>query len=123
MEEERYKNFVNDFSNILYANTNGRCFSEIICLCIGSDRATGDTFGPLVGDKLNCLFKDNECVKVIGTLNNTVNSNNIRDVMQNIEDTYENPFIIAVDSAMSNYRSPGEIIVSNESVCLAARNK
>ena len=120
MNEERYRNFVNDFSNVLYSLTNGRCFSEIMCLCIGTDRATGDSFGPLVGDKLNCLFKDNECVRVIGTLNDTVNSNNISDIMQMIDDTYENPFIIAIDSAISNYRTPGDIIVSNESVSLAA---
>lgn len=120
MEEERYRNFVNEFSNVLYALTNGRCFSEIICLCIGTDRATGDSFGPLVGDKLNCLFKDNECIRVIGTLNETVNSNNISEVLQRLEDTYENPFIIAIDSAISNYRTPGDIVVSSESVSLAA---
>ena len=123
MEEDRYRNFVNDFSDVLYSLTNGKCFSEIICLCIGSDRVTGDTFGPLVGDKLKCLFKDEDCVKVIGTLNNTVNSNNISEIIKTIENEYENPFIIAIDSAISNYKKPGEIAVSNESVTLAARNE
>ena len=27
MEEEKYKKFVNEFSDTLYAMTNGRCFS------------------------------------------------------------------------------------------------
>ena len=120
MDEERYKNFVNDFSNTLYAMTNGRCFSEVICLCIGSERATGDSFGPLVGYKLNCLFNDSECIKIIGTLNNTVNLNNIKQIINNINNTYENPFIIAIDSAMSNQKRIGEIVVSSDGVKIAA---
>ncbi len=120
MEEEKYKKFVDEFSNTLYAMTNGRCFSEVICLCIGTDRATGDSFGPLVGYKLECLYKGNECISIIGNLNETVNSSNINEIMRQIENTYENPFIIAIDSAISNYRNPGDIIVSSESVSLAA---
>lgn len=120
MEEEKYKKFVNEFSDTLYALTNGRCFSEVVCLCIGTDRATGDSFGPLVGYKLECLYKGNNCVSVIGNLNETVNSSNINEIMNQIESTYENPFVIAIDSAISNYRNPGDIIVSSESVRLAA---
>lgn len=46
--KERYNNFVNDFSSVLYGLTNNREFSNVIFLCIGTDRVTGDSFGPLV---------------------------------------------------------------------------
>ena len=46
--------------------------------------------------------------------------NIITNIIKKIENTYENPFIIAIDSAISNYRNLGDIVVSKESVSLAA---
>ena len=61
MNEEQYTNFVNEFSNVLCDLTKGKCFSEVICLCIGSDRVIGDSFGPMVGEKLITLFENEKC--------------------------------------------------------------
>lgn len=112
-KNNQYENFVSDFSTILYGLTNNRRFSDVIFLCIGTDRITGDSFGPLVGYKLNHLFCSDEKVSIIGDLNSLVCSTNIESMIQKIETEYKNPFIIAIDSAISNERSPGSIIVSD----------
>ena len=46
----KYNKFICEFYNEL--NEKNKAFSDLIFLCIGTDRLTGDCFGPLVGDKL-----------------------------------------------------------------------
>ena len=55
----------------------------IVFLCIGSDRCTGDSLGPLVGDKLKLLSLDN--IYVYGNLESTVNATNLEKVINNIK--------------------------------------
>jgi len=113
-KEKIYNNFVNDFRIILKEKVNNNEFSKLIFLCIGTDRITGDTFGPLVGYKLKNLFYGNENIEVIGDLENSVNSCNILNIINYIKKKYENPFLIAIDSAVSNKIEIGKIIVSNK---------
>lgn len=113
-EEIIYHDFVNNFSNILREKVCDLEISQLIFLCVGTDRVIGDSFGPLVGYKLNQLFFDETRISIIGNLQNTVSSNNIQKVIHNIEIKYENPFIIAIDAALSNNHNIGEVIVSGK---------
>ena len=112
-KENMYSDFVQKFSAVLRKEIEGLEISKLIFLCIGTDRIIGDAFGPLVGYKLSRLFLGNENVKVIGSLDNIVNANNIEKILNEIELKYEMPFIIAIDAAISNKTEIGRIIVSN----------
>ncbi len=81
-----------------------------IILCIGTDRATGDCLGPLVGDQ---LINYDSKVKVMGCLESPVHALNIRETINEIKSTTENPFIIAVDAALGQCSAVGNITVSN----------
>lgn len=116
LKEEIYNNFVNDFSNILRDRINGLEISKLVFLCIGTDRITGDCFGPLVGYKLKYLFRDEENIKVIGSLDNIICSHNILNVINDINNKYEDPFLIAIDAALSNKTNIGKIIVTKDSM-------
>lgn len=116
LKEDIYNNFVNDFSNILKEKISGLEISELIFLCIGTDRITGDCFGPLVGYKLKCLFRDEENIKVIGSLDDIICSHNILNVINDINNKYETPFLIAIDAALSNKSNIGKIVVSGNSM-------
>lgn len=70
---------------------------QLIILCIGSDYIVGDCLGPLVGYKLNS--KHQHWI-VYGDFDRTVQSANINEIIQDINQKYENPFIIAIDSAL-----------------------
>ena len=89
-------------------------------MCI-RDRITGDTFGPLVGYKLKRLFRDENCAEVIGDLDNLVYSDNANQVIREIDTNYENPLIIAIDSALTDCcDNIGNIVVANGGLKLGA---
>lgn len=115
-KEDIYNNFVQDFSMALREKITGVEISKLIFLCIGTDRIIGDSFGPLVGYKLNHLFKGEDNVEVIGNLENKICFHNIDKIMDSIKSTYEIPFIISIDAALSNKINIGEIVVSKSSI-------
>ena len=119
-KEELYNNFVQDFSIVLREKIRDLEISKLIFLCIGTDRVIGDSFGPLVGYKLECLYKDEENIKVIGNLNNIICTHNISKIISNINATYPDSFLIAIDAALSNTNSIGKVIVSKKSLNIAS---
>ena len=70
---------------------------NIVILCIGSDRATGDCLGPLVGDYLKSELPG---VEVYGTLECPVHALNLESTVETIYERYNQPFIIAVDASL-----------------------
>ncbi len=77
---------------------NYRRGQELVFLCIGSDRATGDCLGPILGYKLTRLpSKD---YFVYGTLEQPVHAKNLANTIQEIYHTHMDPFIIAIDSSL-----------------------
>lgn len=115
-KEELYNNFVQDFSLVLREKIRDLEISKLIFLCIGTDRVIGDSFGPLVGYKLEYLFKDEENIKVIGTLNNIICAHNVSRIIRDINNTYPDSFLIAIDAALSNRNNIGKIVVSKNSM-------
>lgn len=86
----------------------------IILLCIGTDRSTGDSLGPLVGDKLNFLIRDH--IFIYGNLKSPIHAKNLSDTMDKIRSTYKNPYIIAIDACLGNIQNVGKIIIENKPV-------
>lgn len=116
-KDVQYNNFVNDFSSKLYNLKSETPFTDYIFLCVGSDRITGDAYGPLVGENLKKLFKNfYKNVRVVGTLENPVSGSNLEKEVENIINTYKNPCIIAVDAAFSKKEDIGKIVVSNSKI-------
>lgn len=78
---------------------------QIILLCIGTDRSTGDCLGPLTGTKLK-----QKCIpglSVIGTLEEPVHAENLDNTLLEISKKYSNPFIIALDACLGKIDSIG----------------
>jgi putative sporulation protein YyaC len=84
--------------------------SPIVIVCIGTDRSTGDALGPLVGSRLSSLSLENIC-NIYGTLEHPVHAVNLKDTLQEIERTFANPFIIAVDACLGQLSSVGQVTV------------
>ncbi|GAB6099649.1 spore protease YyaC [Halanaerocella petrolearia] len=84
---------------------------KIIIVCIGTDRSTGDSLGPLVGSKLN-NFRLNK-IDVLGTLESPVHATNLKEKLNLIQQTYNNPFIIAIDAGLGKSSSVGAISVKD----------
>lgn len=84
------------------------CF-ELIILCIGTDRSTGDSLGPLVGTKLTKLGISP--ATVFGTLDFPVHAVNLHQTITQIQTQYQKPFIIAVDACLGRFESIGYISI------------
>ncbi|KEH96676.1 spore protease YyaC [Clostridium massiliodielmoense] len=94
----------------------------IVFLCIGTDRSTGDSLGPLVGEKLKSLISDD--FGLYGTLQNPVHAKNLNKTLDEIHDKYTYPYIIAIDACLGKIDSIGNIILENKPLTPgAAMNK
>lgn len=80
----------------------------IVFLCIGSDRATGDCLGPIIGYKLS-KYKKIENYYVYGTLEEPVHAKNLKDTIGRIYQSHEDAFIIAIDASLGKSDHVGYI--------------
>ncbi|SHJ85105.1 putative sporulation protein YyaC [Hathewaya proteolytica DSM 3090] len=87
---------------------------HIVFLCIGTDRATGDCLGPLVGEKLKYRSKSN--FSIVGNLSSPVHALNLSDVIKFINTTFSNPYIVAIDSALGSAENIGKIFIEEKSL-------
>lgn len=81
---------------------------EVVAFCIGTDRSTGDSLGPLTGTFLSKFKPKN--IHVYGTLHNPIHAVNLQQYLQKVEETYKNPFIIAIDASLGKRSSIGYFI-------------
>ncbi|MBQ9118954.1 MAG: spore protease YyaC [Lachnospiraceae bacterium] len=97
--KDKYASF--EFGDTLYRLLQKHYNSArpLIFLCIGSDRATGDCLGPLLGHKLHSSLYDS-AFHVYGTLQEPVHARNLSETLDMIHHSHHNPFIIAVDASL-----------------------
>jgi len=89
-----------------FMDMNQMLHREVVYLCIGTDRATGDCLGPLVGTRLKNLCS---YAHVYGTLEQPVHATNLEKVVADISGSYNKPFIVAVDACLGNVKRVGFI--------------
>jgi putative sporulation protein YyaC len=92
-----------DFTDALYGHITRAMqagFKSIVFVCIGTDRSTGDSLGPLIGYKISGLKQKH--VYVYGNLENPVHAKNLDQVMKRIASECENPFIVAIDACLGS---------------------
>lgn len=109
------KEFIRDLEYILYKKKQEKYFSEMVFLCIGTDKVIGDSVGPLVGTKLKELLNKYNFfnINIYGSLDKTINYSNIIREVKNIEEKHKNACIIVVDAALSKKENIGKIFVAS----------
>lgn len=70
----------------------------VIFLCIGTDRSTGDSLGPLIGHKLR--RRRLKGAAVIGTLDRPVHAMNLEMYANYIRMYYSNYVVVAIDASV-----------------------
>ncbi|UQZ84503.1 germination protease [Paenibacillus konkukensis] len=83
----------------------------IIIICVGTDRSTGDSLGPLVGTQLKKFRLDG--IHLYGTLDHPVHAMNLKDTLQTIQEQFSDPFIIAIDACLGQLTSVGCIQIGS----------
>lgn len=91
------------------------CVSEkknVLFLCIGSDRSTGDSLGPLVGHAL----EKEKCGRVLGTLSAPVHAMNLEKTMDYIKAACSDSIVIAIDASVGQPSHVGYITLGKGSI-------
>lgn len=72
----------------------------VLILCIGTDRSTGDSLGPLIGYKLK--EQRMHRIQIIGTLERPVHAMNLEQSIEMVRLRYPNHVIVAVDASVGS---------------------
>lgn len=85
--------FVNKFSMTLY-NTllPFKDKYDLVFVCVGSDRSTGDALGPIIGSHIEQMSSD--VFSIYGTLEHPVHAINLTETLKNIHNNHSSPFIL-----------------------------
>ena len=83
----------------------------IVFVCIGTDRSTGDSLGPLIGTFLK--EKNISPFNVYGTLEDPIHAINLEEKLADIKKKHYNPFIIGIDACLGRLKSVGSIQVGS----------
>lgn len=103
-----FKEIVNILKDVLSSTSR-----EIIFLCVGSDRSTGDSLGPIVGT----MLKETEIpYQVFGTLEKPVHALNIKKILKEINQTHKDAFILGIDACLGDERQIGFIFLKEGSL-------
>jgi putative sporulation protein YyaC len=73
---------------------------QVVFACVGTDRSTGDSLGPMVGSALERLG-----YRVVGTMENTMNAMNLRERIEN--ELPGGAYVIAIDACLGLLTSVG----------------
>ena len=88
-----------------------RSWKEIIILCIGSDRITGDSLGPLIGQQLSRYRWKN--IHIYGTLDAPVHALNLESTLSGIKKRHPSALILGYITAGIGPIHPGSGVHKN----------
>ena len=107
-EQHASKKIADELISILPSRMAGR---PIVFVCIGTDRSTGDSLGPLIGTLLE--EKTISPFHVYGTLEDPIHAVNLEDKLNEIKEKHINPLIIGIDACLGRLKSVGFIQIGN----------
>jgi len=119
-EEEQKEQLIQELGSYLYQEKRKRGYIELVFLCIGTDRMTGDCFGPLVGSKLKERLEQYNIfnISIYGTLKENVCYTNIKEIIKLIETRHPQACLVVIDAALATQEKIGNIFVNREKMVL-----
>ncbi len=95
----------------LITNLPAMSSQPIIFVCIGTDRSTGDSLGPLVGTLLE--EQNLSPFYVYGTLDDPIHAVNLTEKLREINTKHFNPFLVGIDACLGRIKNVGVIQLGN----------
>jgi len=114
--DETSQSAVHDLGNVLLELMSNFSVAkrELVFLCIGSDRVTGDSLGPMIGHHLEkySLF----ATHIYGTLAQPVHALNLTETIAYIHNKHPNCLLIAIDASLGSKKHLGYITLGQGSL-------
>ena len=86
----------------------------VVILCIGTDRSTGDSLGPLIGYKLKEMNTVN--FTIFGTLDRPVHAMNLDEYVNILQRFYRNDLVVAVDASVGHKEHIGYVTLGKRAL-------
>ncbi|UOR10774.1 spore protease YyaC [Halobacillus amylolyticus] len=83
---------------------------QVVIACVGTDRSTGDSLGPLIGSMLQ--DRPLKTFHVYGTLEEPLHALNLKETIKAIHRTHPQPFILAIDACLGKNSSIGSVSIA-----------
>lgn len=90
-----------------------KTYNKIIFICIGTDRSTGDSYGPIVGSMLKQKINDKN-IEIYGTIHEPVHAKNLLYILETID--LKNNLVIAIDACLGETNQVGKIFINNKPI-------
>lgn len=84
-------------------------FTEIVVICIGTNRYPGDSLGPMVGNLLAPKLATLPRVHLYGTLEKPVHALNMHQILSHVAKTHNRAYVIAIDACLGQYYKIGTL--------------
>ncbi|CAG7617777.1 spore protease YyaC [Paenibacillus allorhizosphaerae] len=89
-------------------------YTEIVIVCVGTNRYSGDALGPLVGSRLSERFDGHRYVRIYGTSEKPVHALNLLKTLTHIAKHHSRAYVIAVDACLGQFYKIGTLQVVEE---------
>ncbi|MDF2960474.1 MAG: hypothetical protein K0S39_2209 [Paenibacillus sp.] len=89
-------------------------YTEIVIICIGTNRYSGDSLGPLVGSRLSERLEGHPYVHIYGTLDKPVHALNMQKTLTLIANKHSRAYIIAIDACLGQFYKIGTLQLVEE---------
>lgn len=111
--------FTNSLRLLIEKKTEHKYNNDIVFVCIGSDRATGDCLGPIIGHKLNNYgtLANKRSFHVYGTLEHPIHAKNLEATIQHIHFHHHDALTIAIDASLGSIDHIGHVTLGEGSLC------
>lgn len=86
-------------------------YCELVFLCIGTDRITGDSLGPYVGHQLSKHTFPH--ITIYGTLEHPVHALNLEKTIRHIQRAHPQALVIAIDACLGQKKHLGYVTIGN----------
>ena len=87
-------------------------WSELVFLCIGSDRVTGDCLGPYIGHQLTDRL-NMRGIYIYGTLKAPVHALNLEKISRRIKYLHPDGLVIAIDASLGQKKHLGYVTIAD----------
>lgn len=84
---------------------------RIAVVCLGTDRSTGDSLGPLAGTALRRF--GSSAFELYGTLEEPVHALNLQATLDKLQQTEVPPFVVGIDACLGKPASVGCILLGD----------
>ena len=101
-------------SGLIQEEMTRRHKKKLVFLCIGTDRSTGDSLGPLIGYKLK--QERRRGTLVFGTLDRPVHAMNLEHYVQVLKNGYPDALVVAVDASVGDENHIGYVTLGRGSL-------